>query len=54
MSECMVHRHIVCCVNKEFTIIRDDTSGELYSHLPAHSATHSNSDAMEGRWNDLC
>ena len=29
------------------------SSGELYSHLPAHSVTHSNSDATEGRWRDL-
>ena len=30
------------------------SSGELYSHLPAHSATHSNNDAIDGRWEDLC
>ncbi len=29
------------------------SSGELYSHLPAHSVTHSNSDATEGGWRDL-
>ena len=30
------------------------SSGELYSHLPAHSVTHRNSDATEGRWIHLC
>ena len=29
------------------------SSGELYSHMPAHSVTHRNSDATEGRWRDL-
>ena len=29
------------------------SSDELYSHLPAHSVTHSNSDATEGKWRDL-
>ena len=31
------------------TTITSASSGELYSHLPAHSVTHSNSDAIEGR-----
>ena len=29
------------------------SSGELYSHLPANSVTHSNSDATERRWRYL-
>ena len=30
------------------------SSGELYSHVPAAAATHSNSDATEGRGRSAC
>ena len=34
-------------------VMTTTSSGELYSHMPAHSVTHSKSDATEGRWRDL-
>ena len=54
---------------KELILIRDDSptsscsvittttsasSGELYSYMPAHSVTHRNSDATEGRGRNAC